>query len=97
MLPLAANRSRHHSGLQTPMSGSLFDMASQGSIEEKGYDGGSSDSDDEGIMTSFSESMLRYRQLPDFWLIMEIKQDRVDVYFHTRLGLLQLYYLLPPH
>ena len=85
--PHTPSRSRHQSGPQTPLSGSLFDATSQGSVGEEGYDAGSSDSDEEGIMMSFSESMLRYRQLPDFWLIMEIKQDRVDVFFHTRLDI----------
>ena len=50
-----------------------------------GYDGDSSDLDDEGVMMSFSDSQVFHKRvLPDFWLIMKIKKDCVDMYFHTR-------------
>ena len=82
--PQTPSRSRHQSGPQTPLSGSVFDTSSRSSVGEEGYEAGYSDSDDEGIMLSFNESMVRYPQLPNFWLIMGIEPDRVNVFFHTR-------------
>lgn len=49
-----------------------------------GYDGDSSDSDDDGAMMSFSEAMMHKTMVPDFWMIMKIDKDRVEVYYHTR-------------
>ena len=49
-----------------------------------GYEGDSSDSDEAGAMMSFSDSLLHPPVLPNFWLIMRIDKDCVEVYFHTR-------------
>lgn len=47
-----------------------------------GYDGGSSDSEyDEALM---SDQEPKCPLMPDFWLIIKIEQDRVEVYYHTR-------------
>lgn len=47
-----------------------------------GYDGGSSDSEYEEALMSDQEP--RCPLMPDFWLIIKIHQDRVEVYYHTR-------------
>lgn len=47
-----------------------------------GYDGGSSDSEYEEALMSDHEP--RCPLMPDFWLIIKIQQDRVEVYYHTR-------------
>lgn len=47
-----------------------------------GYDGGSSDSEYEEALMSDQEP--RCPLMPDFWLIIKIQQDRVEVYYHTR-------------
>ena len=49
-----------------------------------GYEGDSSDMDEEGVMMSFSDSLVPHRVLPNFWLIMRIYSDVVDVFFHAR-------------
>ena len=49
-----------------------------------GYEGEISDSDEEGAMMSFGDSMVQRPLLPNFWLIMQIDKDRVNVIFHTR-------------
>ncbi|NWX90042.1 SZT2 protein, partial [Nothoprocta pentlandii] len=49
-----------------------------------GYDGGSSDSEYEEALMSDQEP--RCPLMPDFWLIIKIQQDRVEVYYHTRLS-----------
>ncbi|CAH1774976.1 unnamed protein product [Owenia fusiformis] len=75
--------SRHTSGPETPIrSLSYADFSSQGSYTE-GYEGDSSDSDD-GVI-SMNESLIVQRPLlPNFWLIMQNRKDKVDIYFHTR-------------
>ncbi|KAG8132270.1 hypothetical protein E2320_010139 [Naja naja] len=59
-------------------------VSSQGSMDSDllGYDGGSSDSEGEEAVMSDLES--RCPLIPDFWLIIKIHQDRVEVYSHTR-------------
>ena len=49
-----------------------------------GYEGDSSDMDEEGVMMSFSDSLVPHRVLPNFWLVMRIYSDVVDVFFHAR-------------
>ena len=52
-----------------------------------GYDGDSSDGDEDGAsMMSFSDARPRSPLLPDFWLVLKlhIDQDSVHVYFHAR-------------
>lgn len=49
----------------------------------EGYDGGSSDSDCESPI--LDEQEAQPPQMPDFWLIAQIHQDRVKVYSHSRL------------
>ncbi|XP_064521550.1 KICSTOR complex protein SZT2 isoform X8 [Pseudopipra pipra] len=59
-------------------------VSSQGSMDSDhlGYDGGSSDSEYEEALMSDQEP--RCPLMPDFWLIIKIHQDRVEVYYHTR-------------
>ncbi|XP_030063288.1 KICSTOR complex protein SZT2 isoform X2 [Microcaecilia unicolor] len=59
-------------------------VSSQGSMDSDhlGYDGGSSDSEyEEAIM---SDQDHKCPLMPDFWLIIKIHHDRVEVYSHTR-------------
>uniref|UniRef100_W5MA35 SZT2 subunit of KICSTOR complex n=1 Tax=Lepisosteus oculatus TaxID=7918 RepID=W5MA35_LEPOC len=60
-------------------------VSSQGSLDSDmlGYDGGSSDSECEGA--TLSELDPQCPLMPDFWLIVQIHQDRVEVYSHSRL------------
>lgn len=48
----------------------------------EGYDGDSSDSE-EGA-TSFNDTTCLQQSLPNFWLILKVKEDAVDVYYHYR-------------
>ncbi|XP_067893001.1 KICSTOR complex protein SZT2-like [Heterodontus francisci] len=59
-------------------------VSSQGSLDSDllGYDGGSSDSECEGA--TMNEQDPKCPLMPDFWLIIRIHHDRVDVYCHTR-------------
>ncbi|XP_053101403.1 KICSTOR complex protein SZT2 isoform X3 [Hemicordylus capensis] len=60
-------------------------VSSQGSMDSDlllGYDGGSSDSECEEAVMSDLESKCPL--MPDFWLIIKIYQDRVEVSSHTR-------------
>ncbi|KAL1022662.1 hypothetical protein UPYG_G00030640 [Umbra pygmaea] len=59
-------------------------VSSQGSLDSDmlGYDGGSSDSECEGTTTEEQDSQTPL--IPDFWLIVRIQQDRVDVFSHSR-------------
>ncbi|XP_019386814.1 PREDICTED: protein SZT2 isoform X1 [Crocodylus porosus] len=59
-------------------------VSSQGSMDSDhlGYDGGSSDSECEEALMSDQDPQCPL--MPDFWLIVKIHQDRVEVYSHTR-------------
>ncbi|XP_069795103.1 KICSTOR complex protein SZT2 isoform X3 [Narcine bancroftii] len=59
-------------------------VSSQGSLDSDllGYDGGSSDSECEGA--TMNEQDPRCPLMPEFWLIIQIHQDRVEVYSQTR-------------
>ncbi|KAL6108601.1 szt2 [Pungitius sinensis] len=59
-------------------------VSSQGSLDSdmQGYDGGSSDSECES--STQDEQEYQSPLIPDFWLIVEIHQDRVKVYSHSR-------------
>ncbi|XP_027882529.1 KICSTOR complex protein SZT2 isoform X2 [Xiphophorus couchianus] len=59
-------------------------VSSQGSLDSdmQGYDGGSSDSESEGPIPDDQEGQSP--SMPDFWLIVNIHQDRVTVYSHAR-------------
>ncbi|XP_061093364.1 KICSTOR complex protein SZT2 isoform X4 [Conger conger] len=59
-------------------------VSSQGSLDSDmlGYDGGSSDSECEG--PTMDEQETQCPLMPDFWLIVKIHQDRVEVYSHSR-------------
>ncbi|XP_039512385.1 KICSTOR complex protein SZT2 isoform X13 [Pimephales promelas] len=59
-------------------------VSSQGSLDSDmlGYDGGSSDSECEG--PTMNEQERRTPLMPDFWLIIRIHQDRVEVFSHAR-------------
>ncbi|KAJ6659457.1 hypothetical protein lerEdw1_018691 [Lerista edwardsae] len=60
-------------------------VSSQGSMDSDlllGYDGGSSDSECEEALMNDLE--LKCPLMPDFWLIIKILQDRVEVSSHTR-------------
>ncbi|XP_017949036.2 KICSTOR complex protein SZT2 isoform X4 [Xenopus tropicalis] len=58
-------------------------VSSHGSIESDhlGYDGGSSDSECEDALISEQDS--RCPLMPDFWLIVKIHQDRIEVCTHA--------------
>ncbi|XP_035987532.1 KICSTOR complex protein SZT2 isoform X4 [Fundulus heteroclitus] len=59
-------------------------VSSQGSLDSdmQGYDGGSSDSECESPTPDEQEACSP--SMPDFWLIVNIHQDRVKVYSHAR-------------
>ncbi|XP_065812120.1 KICSTOR complex protein SZT2 [Labrus bergylta] len=59
-------------------------VSSQGSLDSdmQGYDGGSSDSECES--PTLDEHECKSPLMPDFWLIVNIHQDRVKVYSHSR-------------
>ncbi|XP_013407252.1 KICSTOR complex protein SZT2 isoform X2 [Lingula anatina] len=77
------SRSRHSSGkISRKMSG-IFDSSSHGSCTEEGYEGDSSDSDAEGGMLSMHDTGPQQPRLPDFWLLMKVNRDKVDIFFHT--------------
>ncbi|KAM4739339.1 KICSTOR complex protein SZT2 isoform 2-T2 [Anableps anableps] len=59
-------------------------VSSQGSLDSdmQGYDGGSSDSECESPTPDDQEGQSP--SMPDFWLIVNIHQDRVKVYSHAR-------------
>jgi hypothetical protein len=71
------------SGLNTPLSTIGTQSRCSGCFDD-GYEGDSSDSDEDGVMMSFSESAIQRPVLPNFWLIMCITDSLVDVFFHTR-------------
>jgi hypothetical protein len=48
----------------------------------KGYDGDSSDSESES--PALDEQEPKVLLMPNFWLIVRIHQDRVEVYSHSR-------------
>uniref|UniRef100_A0A663MDN3 SZT2 subunit of KICSTOR complex n=1 Tax=Athene cunicularia TaxID=194338 RepID=A0A663MDN3_ATHCN len=90
----AAPNSSGTPGLQQPPGGGSSKqrpsrvqslVSSQGSMDSDhlGYDGGSSDSEYEEALMSDQEP--RCPLMPDFWLIIKIQQDRVEVYYHTRV------------
>ncbi|XP_051567306.1 KICSTOR complex protein SZT2 isoform X8 [Myxocyprinus asiaticus] len=59
-------------------------VSSQGSLDSDmlGYDGGSSDSECDGPTMNEQERLTPL--MPDFWLIIRIHQDRVEVFSHSR-------------
>ncbi|XP_051562300.1 KICSTOR complex protein SZT2-like isoform X5 [Myxocyprinus asiaticus] len=59
-------------------------VSSQGSLDSDmlGYDGGSSDSECEGPTMNEQERLTPL--MPDFWLIIRIHQDRVEIFSHAR-------------
>ncbi|XP_066518983.1 KICSTOR complex protein SZT2 [Hoplias malabaricus] len=59
-------------------------VSSQGSMDSDmlGYDGGSSDSECDG--PTMDEQEVQNPLMPDFWLIIRIHQDRVEVISHSR-------------
>uniref|UniRef100_A0AAR2L548 SZT2 subunit of KICSTOR complex n=1 Tax=Pygocentrus nattereri TaxID=42514 RepID=A0AAR2L548_PYGNA len=61
-------------------------VSSQGSLDSDmlGYDGGSSDSECDG--PTMNEQEVQNPLMPDFWLIIQIHQDRVDVFSHSRFA-----------
>uniref|UniRef100_A0AAY4B5N6 SZT2 n=1 Tax=Denticeps clupeoides TaxID=299321 RepID=A0AAY4B5N6_9TELE len=61
-------------------------VSSQGSLDSDmlGYDGGSSDSECESPTMDEQESQRP--PMPDFWLIIKIHQDKVEVFSHSRYG-----------
>ncbi|XP_070687668.1 KICSTOR complex protein SZT2 [Pempheris klunzingeri] len=59
-------------------------VSSQGSLDSdmQGYDGGSSDSECES--PTLDEQECQPPLMPNFWLIVQIHQDRVKVFSHSR-------------
>uniref|UniRef100_A0A3Q3A3B7 SZT2 subunit of KICSTOR complex n=1 Tax=Kryptolebias marmoratus TaxID=37003 RepID=A0A3Q3A3B7_KRYMA len=77
-------QSASHSGSKLRPSRVQSVVSSQGSLDSdmQGYDGGSSDSECES--PTMDEQEAQPPQMPDFWLIVRIHQDRVKVYSHSR-------------
>ncbi|XP_041357997.1 KICSTOR complex protein SZT2-like isoform X2 [Gigantopelta aegis] len=72
----------HHSLVSTqPQTPSW--ISSQGSYNEDGYDGDSSDAELDDT-ASTSESTQAFPLLPHFWLILQIHSDRAEIFFHAR-------------
>ncbi|XP_062353502.1 KICSTOR complex protein SZT2 isoform X5 [Cinclus cinclus] len=84
-LPSSSSEKGNSSSRQRPSRVQSL-VSSQGSMDSDhlGYDGGSSDSEYEEALMSDQEP--RCPLMPDFWLIIKIHQDRVEVYYHTRLS-----------
>ncbi|XP_060775676.1 KICSTOR complex protein SZT2 isoform X2 [Neoarius graeffei] len=59
-------------------------VSSQGSLDSDmlGYDGGSSDSECDG--PTMDEHEVHSPLMPDFWLIIQIQKDRLEVFSHSR-------------
>ncbi|TVK90578.1 KICSTOR complex protein SZT2 [Bagarius yarrelli] len=59
-------------------------VSSQGSVDSDmlGYDGGSSDSECDG--PNMDEHEFQSPLMPDFWLIIQIQTDRLEVFSHSR-------------
>ncbi|XP_053353565.1 KICSTOR complex protein SZT2 isoform X1 [Clarias gariepinus] len=59
-------------------------VSSQGSLDSDmlGYDGGSSDSECDG--PTMDETEIQSPLMPDFWLIIQIQKDRLEVFSHSR-------------
>ncbi|XP_047669771.1 KICSTOR complex protein SZT2 isoform X4 [Tachysurus fulvidraco] len=59
-------------------------VSSQGSVDSDmlGYDGGSSDSECDG--PSIDDHEIHSPLMPDFWLIVQIQKDRLEVFSHSR-------------
>lgn len=53
-----------------------------------GYDGGSSDSECDG--PTMDEPEIQSPLMPDFWLIIQIQKDRLEVFSHSRFAKLML-------
>lgn len=49
-----------------------------------GYDGGSSDSECDG--PTMDEHEIQIPLMPDFWLIIQIQKDRLEVFSHSRFA-----------
>ncbi|KAK5869415.1 hypothetical protein PBY51_024133 [Eleginops maclovinus] len=77
-------QSASHSGGKLRPSRVQSVVSSQGSLDSdmQGYDGGSSDSECES--PTLDEQECQSPLMPDFWLIVNIHQDRVKVYSHSR-------------
>ncbi|XP_073726759.1 KICSTOR complex protein SZT2 [Misgurnus anguillicaudatus] len=73
----------HSSGKRQPSRVQSV-VSSQGSLDSDmlGYDGGSSDSECDG--PTMNEQERRTPLMPDFWLIIRIHHDRVEVFSHAR-------------
>lgn len=54
-----------------------------------GYDGGSSDSECDG--PTMNEHEIHSPLMPDFWLIIQIQKDRLEVFSHSRFAKLTLH------
>ncbi|KAK5930291.1 hypothetical protein CgunFtcFv8_026539 [Champsocephalus gunnari] len=77
-------QSASHSGGKLRPSRVQSVVSSQGSLDSdmQGYDGGSSASECES--PTLDEQERQSPLMPDFWLIVNIHQDRVKVYSHSR-------------
>ncbi|CAD5112132.1 DgyrCDS1371 [Dimorphilus gyrociliatus] len=78
----SGTRSRHHSGLHTPLS--TVDLSSRGSaVGEEGYDGDESNIGESDIDIGPHDKHLNATPY-NFWLIFKLEHDKVTVYLHTR-------------
>ncbi|XP_060082039.1 KICSTOR complex protein SZT2-like [Ylistrum balloti] len=69
--------SKHSTLPQTPSW-----ISSRGSYTDIGYEGDSSDTDDDNA--AYSDLSGRQQPVPKFWLLMQVGEDGVDIYFHAR-------------
>lgn len=78
----SGTRSRHHSGLHTPLS--TVDLSSRGSaVGEEGYDGDESNIGESDVDIGPQDKHLNETPY-NFWLIFKLEHDKVTVYLHTR-------------
>ncbi|XP_021342251.1 protein SZT2-like isoform X1 [Mizuhopecten yessoensis] len=69
--------SKHSTLPQTPSW-----ISSRGSYTDIGYEGDSSETDDD--TEAYSDLSGRQQPVPKFWLLMQVGEDGVDIYFHAR-------------
>ncbi|XP_022100207.1 KICSTOR complex protein SZT2-like isoform X2 [Acanthaster planci] len=67
-----------------PPSSQISYTGSLNDNDEEGYEGGSSDLELDDAQELSSEWSRRRQLMPDFWLILRIHTDRVEIFYHSR-------------
>ncbi|XP_038066591.1 KICSTOR complex protein SZT2-like [Patiria miniata] len=67
-----------------PPSSQISYTGSLNDNDEEGYEGGSSDLELDDSQELLAEQTRRRQLMPDFWLILRIHTDRVEIFFHSR-------------